>query len=333
MDTPVDASLRSRTLRHVRQYHYEVGGGPFLTGVTDENLSRYSTFGYDSLLKPTSTELAGGVNRYSVHYTNTWSRSVTDPLGKQRSYSLGILWNALRETAVASTCAGCTEPKSVTYDVNANIASTRDFNNNLTCSAHDLTRNLETVRVEGFAPAVASCPANLASYTPASGTRQRKITTSWHSTFRIPTSIVEANRTTRSRTTPNGNVLTRTVTDTPSPECLAHLDLHLQLLRPGADRRRSAHRCLRRHDLHLLQLHDGLSVRPAAYDHERARPLTTYNTTTPTASRLRSRMPNGLVTTLAYDARQRLTDRCIGGTLPAARAASSRTSTTGRRDC
>ncbi len=97
------------------------------------------------------------------------------------------MWNAARQTAVGSTCPGCTEPKSATYDANANLASKRDFNNNLTCYAHDLTRNLETVRVEGFAPSVASCPANLASYTPASGTRERTITTTWHSTFRLPT--------------------------------------------------------------------------------------------------------------------------------------------------
>ena len=70
------------------------------------------------------------------------------------------------------------------------------------------------MRVEGFAPSVAACPANLASYTPASGTRERKVTTTWHSTFRLPTSITEANRTTAFTHDADGNVLTRTVTDT-----------------------------------------------------------------------------------------------------------------------
>ena len=72
---------------NVRQYHYEISGGPYLTGITDESLTRYATFGYDTLKRPTSTEHAGGVDRYTVAYSNAFSRSVTDPLGKQRSYT------------------------------------------------------------------------------------------------------------------------------------------------------------------------------------------------------------------------------------------------------
>ena len=69
------------------------------------------------------------------------------------------------------------------------------------------------MRVEGFA-AAASCPANLATYTPTAGTRQRKISTAWHSTFQLPVSITEKDRTTTFTHDANGNVLTRTVTDT-----------------------------------------------------------------------------------------------------------------------
>ncbi len=112
------------------------------------------------------------------------------------------MWNAARQTAVRFHLRGLHRAEIRHLRCQRQSGSTRDFNNNLTCYAHDLARNLETVRVEGFAPSVASCPANLATYTPASGTRERKITTTWHSTFRLPASITEANRTTNLRTTP-----------------------------------------------------------------------------------------------------------------------------------
>ena len=107
----------------------------------------------------------------------------------------------------------------------------------------------------------------------------------------LPTLITEPNRTTSFTHDANGNVLTRTVTDTSvDAECLAHLDLHVQRLRPRADRRRPAHGRQRRHDLHLLHLHDRLPVRPAEHDHQCARPRRRPTTrTTRTASRRRSR--------------------------------------------
>ena len=80
---------------------------------------------------------------------------------------------------------------ALAYDINGNLTRSQDFNGNSTCYAFDLTRNLETVRVEGFAPAITSCPANLSTYTPAAGTGQRKIVTAWHATYRLPAAIDE----------------------------------------------------------------------------------------------------------------------------------------------
>jgi len=61
---------------------------------------------------------------------------------------------------------------------------------NLQCSVFDLTRNLETGRVEGLAPG-STCPANIASYVPASGTVQRKTLTQYHAIWHLPAKRAE----------------------------------------------------------------------------------------------------------------------------------------------
>jgi YD repeat-containing protein len=192
-----------------------------LTGIIDEASTRYATFRYNASLQATSTEHAGTVEKYQVQYSaNPSSNSVsfTDPLGQSRTLSLSTVQGMRRVTAanVPATLA-CAKGKASGFDANANAVSKTDFNDNKTCYAYDTTRNLETIRVEGFAPGV-SCPANLASYTPTTGTRQRKISTQWHATFRLPTQIDEAGKRTTFTHDANGNVFTRTVLDTTTSE-------------------------------------------------------------------------------------------------------------------
>jgi len=83
----------------------------------------------------------------------------------------------------------------------------------VTCYANDPTRGLELVRVEGFAPG-STCPSDLASYLPAAGTVQRKISTTWSSSYRLPTLITEARRTTSFSYDSAGNLLSKAITDT-----------------------------------------------------------------------------------------------------------------------
>ena len=160
-----------------------------LTGITDENGQRYSTIRYDNKGQAISTELAGGVLRYS--FSNVQPRTsatVTDPLGTARTFNFV---NAAGLTQLArltgAPCHGC-GPASVTYDSNGNVASQTDFNGNVTCYGYDLTRNLETARVEGL-PAGTTCPSSLDSYAvPAGG---RKISTQWHPAWRQPVKVAE----------------------------------------------------------------------------------------------------------------------------------------------
>ncbi|MDP3126719.1 MAG: RHS repeat-associated core domain-containing protein, partial [Thiobacillus sp.] len=100
-----------------------------------------------------------------------------------------------------------------TYDANGNVASRADFNGHKTCFAYDLTRNLEIARVEGLA-AGASCPTNLATYTPAANSAERKILTEWSTSFRLPTKITEAGRETSTAYDSHGNVTSTSIKDT-----------------------------------------------------------------------------------------------------------------------
>ena len=113
---------------------------------------------------------------------------VTDPLGTARTYTLTNQHGLGKLASVSQPCPTCGSSAAITYDANGNVASRTDFNGNKTCYAYNLTRNLETARLEGLA-GEQSCPANLETYVPAAGTRERKITTQWHPTYRLPTQI------------------------------------------------------------------------------------------------------------------------------------------------
>ena len=136
-----------------------------LTGITDENGTRFATYKYDTQGRATSTEHAGGVEKYSLNYTSPYAQTiVTDPLGTARTYNFQTILGVVKTTGVSQPCPSCggTQSQATTYDANGNIASRTDFNNKKSCFAYDLTRNLETTRVEGLL-ASESCTTALAT--------------------------------------------------------------------------------------------------------------------------------------------------------------------------
>jgi YD repeat-containing protein len=156
-----------------------------LTGITGENGVRFATYRYDALARAIGSEHAGGANRVTLLYNLDGSTAATDALGTARTYGFQTILGVTKNTPVSKPCASCGGATALmTYDANGNVRSRTDFNGNLTCYAYDPARNLETVRVEGFAPG-SSCPANLAGYTPAANSAQRKISTEWHPTWRV----------------------------------------------------------------------------------------------------------------------------------------------------
>jgi YD repeat-containing protein len=170
-----------------KTYHYENTSFPnALTGITDENNSRYMTYTYDAngrAVDEISPTFGTNVNHYALSYNPGVSTTVTDPRGSVRTYNfttiLGVVKSTGQSQPAGSGCAA--SAAALTYDVNGNIASRTDFNGNKTTYAYDMTRNLETSRTEGLTSANALTPAT------------RTITTSWHPTWRLPLTISEYN--------------------------------------------------------------------------------------------------------------------------------------------
>ncbi|MBI4988377.1 MAG: RHS repeat protein [Rhodocyclales bacterium] len=195
-----------------RQYHYEnTTYKNALTGITDERGVRYITYTYDANGKAVGEVLAGGVESYGLTFgTNT--TIVTDPLGTQRTYNFQTILGVMKSTGQSqpggSGCGAAAE--ALTYDANGNVSSRTDFNGKKTTYAYDLARNLETSRTEGLSSAGGGLPET------------RTITTAWHATWRLP---LQANEYIGATATGNplrrtqiaydskGNVTSRSVTD------------------------------------------------------------------------------------------------------------------------
>jgi RHS repeat-associated protein len=181
-----------------------------LTGIIDENNHRYATFQYDGQKRAVLTQHAGGAERVSVAYGGT-SNTVTDALGTARTHRFQTLQGVVKSIGSDQPAgAGCSAAASaISYDANGNVASRTDFNGNLSCYAYDLSRNLETTRLEGLAPG-SSCPADLASYTPANSS-ERKTSSQWHASYRLPSQIDQAGQRTAFSYDAQGNLLQKTV--------------------------------------------------------------------------------------------------------------------------
>jgi len=181
-----------------------------LTGIIDENNHRFATFQYDGQKRAVLTQHADGAERVSVAYGST-SNTVTDALGTARTHRFQTLQGVVKSIGSDQPAgAGCSAAAStISYDANGNVASRTDFNGNLSCYAYDLSRNLETTRLEGLAPG-SSCPADLASYTPANSS-ERKTSSQWHASYRLPSQIDQAGQRTAFSYDAQGNLLQKTV--------------------------------------------------------------------------------------------------------------------------
>ncbi|MGA3948289.1 discoidin domain-containing protein [Ralstonia nicotianae] len=150
-----------------RQYVYEDSRLPTaLTGVIDENGSRYVTYAYDVSGHAVSSQLANGVNLYKFQYGNGNYTNVTDPTGKTGAHTFLRQNGELLPTSVSPPCAQCgITRKSSSYDSNNNLIREVDYNGTVTTHTYDGQRR-EIQRVEGAGTASA-----------------RTTTTVWHPQF------------------------------------------------------------------------------------------------------------------------------------------------------
>jgi YD repeat-containing protein len=117
-------------------YGYDtVYNGWLLISSTDEASVLYASWRYQTFgTRVLSSQNAGGVNAYTYSSSlsgNTGSVTVTDPLGKVRTYNQSLIWGRYRMTGSNGVCPGCVEDASRTYDASGNITSRTDFNGNV----------------------------------------------------------------------------------------------------------------------------------------------------------------------------------------------------------
>jgi RHS repeat-associated protein len=184
----------STTDNPVRTYVYNesanTSGASFpahLTGIVDENASRFTTYKYATDGRAISTERSGPVAAYSVAYNVDGTSTVTDPLSTARILGAQTIQGMPRHTGADQPCDGCGLASSISYDANGFLTGATNFNGVASTYVHD-AGGLETSRTE-------------ASGTP----QQRTVSTQWDTTFRLPTGIAEPLRITTNSYDPDGN--------------------------------------------------------------------------------------------------------------------------------
>jgi RHS repeat-associated protein len=316
----------------VRTYWYNESGNTgganltnALTGITDESSTRFATFeymipttSYVGAPFATNTQHAGGVESYSINYPSSddygeiQTATVTDPLGTSRTYNFHLYSNLSYNDDTSQTQPAASGSGTVTqeeaYDSNGNQNIVIDYNGDCSGRVFNQTRNLETSRTEGL---TSSCGTTTAA---------RTTTTSWNSSFRVPQSIsVYAGSTasgTPIRTTTMtydsyGNMLTKTVTDPATGNTRTWTytyDTYGRMLTAKGPRTDvnstytyAYYTCTTGGQCGELQtVTDPIGN------------VTTYNTYNGHGQPLMITDPNGVVTTLTYDARARLTSRQVG---------------------
>ena len=182
-------------------YLYENPALPFgLTGIIDENGNRFATWTYDSSGRATSSQHANGADLTTVSYSLPYSSTVTGPLGLTNTYEFALIQGAYKvvEAYRAATASISAATTTYSYDTNGYLSDMVDWNQNETSYVNDY-RGLPLVANE------------------AVGTAQARTTTSSYlPNFHLPIQIIGPLKTTGFTYDTNGNPLAITETDTSS---------------------------------------------------------------------------------------------------------------------
>jgi YD repeat-containing protein len=166
----------------IRTYVYDNPTFPnAITGIIDENNNRHATYAYDPQGRAVSSEHAGGAGRVVLTFNADGSTTEADALNTQRIYGFQTVFRLIENTGVSQPCSnGCGASASAsTYDPNTGfLSSSTDWNGNLTKFTKDV-RGLEISRTEGLAATGATTP------------QTRTISTQWHPVFRLPVLVAE----------------------------------------------------------------------------------------------------------------------------------------------
>ncbi|MBV1929659.1 MAG: hypothetical protein KUG81_09135, partial [Gammaproteobacteria bacterium] len=173
----------------LRTYHYENADYiNNLTGITDENGRRYSTFAYDSQGRVTLSTHSNNADRTDLTYNTDGTTTVLDVTGETRVYNFQQVGDRKVLTGIdGGACINC-ESKEASYsrDANGFITDKTDLNGNIARYNRD-TRG------------------RVVSKTEASGNlEERESTTQWHSTFNAALTVTTPGKVTTFTYWPNG---------------------------------------------------------------------------------------------------------------------------------
>ena len=181
-----------------QQYLYESDTNFNLKSIVDENGNQFAAWSYVGYGQANSSQHAGGADLTQVAYNSNGTRTVTNALGQQEEYTFTTLQGVPKVTQIArvATATTAAATRTFTYDSNGYMASQADWNGNLTTYVND-------------------SHGQVTSVTEAAGTPQARTTTvTYHPTFHLPVQVVEPGVTTDFSYDSDGNVLTKTLTDT-----------------------------------------------------------------------------------------------------------------------
>ena len=145
----------------------------------------YATFGYDSSGRATSTEHAGGVDRYAVDYgVDGTNVNVATPQGGSIQFQFQLKLGSHIPTQRIDSGSGATIAAGNVYDTKAN-ATARRRGDQLTCLYYDADWLRVIARYDYPAATTPQCPATDAL--AAASTRLRSETTVWDTALDLPT--------------------------------------------------------------------------------------------------------------------------------------------------
>ena len=314
----------------VRTYHYEnpTSYKLMLTGITDELGVRFATWGYDTNVSspfqgmPTLSQHAGGAGKVTLAYNSEPYRVdvttfVTNTVSATRTYGFQTISGVIHNNAITgAACPQC--GPAVTgffFGTTTGLPNfLNDWNGSQTSISYDTTRLLETYRLEGRGPGGAIIPETIG------------IERQWHASFRLPTLVSEPLRLTTNVYDPDGTqcgargaLCTKTVQATTDPTGIPGIagatptgaprvwtytyNSNGQVLTVNGPRTDVADTTTYTYDgqgnVATITNAAGHLTQITSYN-VHGQPLTIID-------------PNGLTTTLTYDARQRLTERNAGG--------------------
>lgn len=270
-------------------YRYTKPGFPnHVTRIVDELGVDWKSFDYDANGRAILSTLAGDAEKVTLAYPSATTTTITDALGTPRTLTFSVVNGVPRLTKTTQPCAGgCGGGNAATlsYDADGRVTSTVDFKGNMTSMLYD-GRGLLSRRVEGGA-----------------GSLERTVDITWHPTKRRPVQVTTGGETMGFVYDAGGNLVERKVTSGGQTASWKMTYAGGQVSAENGPRTDVEDVTSLTYDAagNLTSIVNALghATKVGDYDaHGLAR---------------RFEDPNGLVTTVTYDARGRLATRTVGG--------------------